>query len=125
MSPLLRDGDRLLLGGDRRRLRRGHLVLVKVRGRLVVHRVVDLDRGRVRTRGDSCDLLDPWVSADDVAARVIAAERDGRMHCVDLTLRFGWLALIRYGVARTKHALRTVVHRVDPSRRRPADSIRA
>lgn len=106
MSPVLRDGDRLLLTGSRTDLKVGSVVLGRFRGRLVVHRVVALADRCVRTRGDSCDVTDPWISRDDVAARVVAAERHGKLRCVEPTLRFGWLALARYAAGWAQHCAR-------------------
>ena len=57
--------------------RPGDVVLFSRKGRLFVHRVVELSGGAVVTRGDSMLDADPPVAVSDVLGRVEAIERGG------------------------------------------------
>src|SRR3989475_3669499 len=57
--------------------RPGDVVLFSRKGRLFVHRVVEMSGGAVVTRGDSMLDVDPPVALSDVLGRVEAIERGG------------------------------------------------
>ena len=57
--------------------RPGDVVLFSRKGRLFVHRVVEMSGGAVVTRGDSMLDADPPVALSDVLGRVEAIERGG------------------------------------------------
>ncbi len=57
--------------------RPGDVVLFSRKGRLFVHRVVEMSGGAVVTRGDSMLDADPPVAVSDVLGRVESIERGG------------------------------------------------
>jgi hypothetical protein len=86
MAPLLRPGDSLRLAPlDPADARRGMLVAVAVRGRLVVHRLVRIDAGRLVTRGDALPSEDAPMAPAALVGRITALRgHDG--HGLDFTL---------------------------------------
>ncbi|MEM7349310.1 MAG: S24/S26 family peptidase [Acidobacteriota bacterium] len=85
MSPYIRSRDVITLAplADEP-VRRGDVVAFpRPGGRLVVHRVIDLDDGRILTRGDAAPRADGWIDRETVVGRVTAIERRGR------SVRFG------------------------------------
>jgi hypothetical protein len=99
MMPLLRPGDRLLVApaGE---VRRGQVVLARLGGRLVAHRVVRVDGLGITMRGDACDRDDLRIPAEALVGRVVVAQRGARLICAQATLAFGLPALGRYAMAR-------------------------
>jgi len=82
MRPHLLGGDRIAVVAPRPIPRAGDLLVFRQQDYLVVHRY--LGRARtpggdacLRTRGDGRSELDPPVSPDAVAARVVAVSRKG------------------------------------------------
>lgn len=77
MTPTLMSGEILAVEGcGNREIRRGDVVAFKRPGdaRHVIHRVVDVEGGALRTRGDNNRQIDPWVLAPrDVVGRVTHA----------------------------------------------------
>ncbi len=71
MSPHVRSGDVLTLAPiDDRRLRLGDVVAFpRPEGRLVIHRVVALEEGRLRTRGDAASRADAWIDGESLIGR--------------------------------------------------------
>ena len=57
--------------------RPGDVVLFSRKGRLFIHRVVEMSGGAVVTRGDSMLDADPPVRAGDLLGRVVSIERGG------------------------------------------------
>src|SRR5713226_7834674 len=57
--------------------RPGDVVLFSRKGRLFIHRVVEMSGGAVVTRGDSMLDADPPVAVSDVLGRVESIERRG------------------------------------------------
>ena len=82
MNPLLKSGDRLdTVPYDRQKIRRGDVVVFisPADGSKVVHRVVSVDSKAIKTRGDNCNRIDPWVlSPDQILGRVISVHRRNR-----------------------------------------------
>jgi signal peptidase I len=77
MHPTLRDGDVVLIE-PLGRCQRGDVVVAKLDGRIVMHRVVSVDADRVQLRGDNRVECDPPIALADVIGRVTRVERDGR-----------------------------------------------
>jgi hypothetical protein len=77
MWPLVRGGDRVLLVPGRA-ARVGEVAAVLRGGRLVVHRVVRAEGGRVVLRGDNRDREDPPVEGPEVLGVVTRQETRGR-----------------------------------------------
>jgi len=71
------------------RLRRGDILLFRVAGRLLAHRLVSTwkggsgDRPVYRARGDAALGFDPALETDQILGRVVRIERHGRE--IDLT----------------------------------------
>jgi hypothetical protein len=82
MNPTLKAGDRLhVLPYDERKIRLGDVIVFMPPedGRKVTHRVISIYPDGIRTRGDSCPQLDPWVlSPDQILGRVAYAYRGKR-----------------------------------------------
>ena len=85
MHPLIRCDDYLLVEPVSQ-IRRGDVVLTLAERGLTAHRVVDVSRGYVTTRGDNAPGDDDPVEATRVLGVVTHAERDGRMLRVSSTL---------------------------------------
>jgi signal peptidase I len=77
MHPTLRDGDVVLIEPIER-CHRGDVVVAKLDGRIVMHRVVSVDGDHVRLRGDNRVECDPPIALADVIGRVARVEREGR-----------------------------------------------
>ncbi len=79
MNPTLKPGDRLeTVPYDRQKFRRGDVIVFisPADESRVVHRVVSVDSKGIRTRGDSCNRIDPWVLIpDQIVGRVISVHR--------------------------------------------------
>ncbi len=82
MNPTLKPGDRLdTVPYDRQEIRRGDVIVFisPADESKVVHRVVSVDSNGIRTRGDNCNRIDPWVlSPDQIVGRVISVHRRNR-----------------------------------------------
>lgn len=88
MSPLLRTGDRIRL--ERRSPRLGHVALVELSGRLVLHRLVRRRGDRWLVRGDARSCSDGWVARHQIVAIATARCREVRS-----PLASGWTRLDR------------------------------
>jgi len=82
MYPALRDLDRLIVLPSRLgEVRPGDVIVFGRRGadKRIAHRVVRLEAGGARTRGDNNPYDDPWtVRAGDLIGRAVGAERGGK-----------------------------------------------
>jgi signal peptidase len=82
MNPTLKPGDRLdTVPCDREKIRQGDVIVFvsPADESKVVHRVVSVDSKGIRTRGDNCNRIDPWVlSPDQIVGRVISVHRRNR-----------------------------------------------
>lgn len=82
MSPTLKSLDMLrVIPYDGRRIRPGDVVVFRPpgRSRKIAHRVISVDPGGIRTRGDNCLLADAWVlTPDSILGRVVYADRGKR-----------------------------------------------
>lgn len=106
MHPTIRDADSVLISPVGRDVRPRDVVLVPLGPRLMLHRVVCVANGRIRTRGDARRHDDPSVERSDVVARAVAARHDGRVTPLVLTMRFGARALARYLLVEAKRRAR-------------------
>ena len=105
MWPTVADGDEVLLVPLRRATRADEVVLVDIGPRLVLHRVMAVERGTILTIGDALSAPDAPVAADRLVARaVLKRARDGRATALLPTLRFGAGALVRWARARARLA---------------------
>lgn len=77
MAPALLPGDEILLAPWDRAPAPGDIVLARVQGSFVVHRVVWAGPTRLVTRGDGCIRADPPVPRSAVPYRVAAVRRSG------------------------------------------------
>jgi SOS-response transcriptional repressor LexA len=77
MHPALRGGDVVLIEPIGR-CERGDVVVAKLEGRIVMHRVVSVAADHVRLRGDNRIECDPPIALAEVIGRVTRVERDGR-----------------------------------------------
>jgi len=86
MNPTFRPGDLLTVAPcERGGARRGDVVIFRPpgEGRLIAHRILSASAGRMRTRGDNNDLLDPWtLRPEDIIGRVVGRDRWGRLRRV-------------------------------------------
>jgi signal peptidase len=82
MHPTLKPGDRLdTVSYDRQKIRRGDVVVFisPADESKAVHRVVSVDSKGIKTRGDNCNRIDPWVlSPDQILGRVTSVHRRNR-----------------------------------------------
>jgi hypothetical protein len=82
MNPILKSGDRLdIIPHYGKEIRRGDVIVFTPPGAdyKIIHRVVSVDWDGIRTRGDNCNRIDPWVlSTDQIVGRVISVHRRSR-----------------------------------------------
>ncbi len=82
MKPTLKEGDGLyIMPCDQKVPVAGDLVVYKSpeNGRRVVHRIVDIDTGGIRTRGDNNNTMDPYtLQWNDIEGWVVHIKREGR-----------------------------------------------
>ena len=91
MRPRIRRGrDPVTIVPLTRPLIRGDVVLFRLGGRYIVHRVWKLHPGVVRTFGDNCFAPDPWIPADQVLGLVVKYSREGRVHRLDTPAARAW-----------------------------------
>lgn len=108
MWPTILDDEQVLLARAGT-IRRGDVVLVQGVGRVMLHRVTRIRSDRIVTWGDACLAPDPEVPGDHVLARAVACYRPGvharPIAALECTLRFGTVALARWGWRRARLAL--------------------
>ena len=78
MYPFVRDGDVITLRRvPPNQLKIGDIVAIPhpLRGNLIIHRIVALRNGSVKTKGDFNLASDGWISKNNVLGRVIRVER--------------------------------------------------
>ena len=82
MNPTLKPGDRLRISPyHSQEIRRGDVVVFVPPGGTakIIHRVIYTGSQGIKTRGDNCNLVDPWVlSPDRIFGRVVCARRGNR-----------------------------------------------
>ncbi len=60
MKPTLNLGDVIIIGPVKGAIRPGKIISYELNGELVVHRVVSVEDGILRTKGDALEGPDPW-----------------------------------------------------------------
>jgi len=79
MRPFLREGDKVLLESvDHKALSRGMIVLAKMDGKWLLHRVVRLGQSHVSLTGDANVAIHEAVAYSDIKAIAIALKREGK-----------------------------------------------
>ena len=82
MNPTLKPGDRLdTVPCYWQEIRRGDVIVFisPADESKTVHRVIFVDSNGLRTQGDNCNRIDPWViSPDQIVGRVISVQRGNR-----------------------------------------------
>ena len=82
MNPIFKAGDRLkIISNIHAKIRAGDVVVFisPDDGSKVVHRVVLVNSDGIKTRGDNCDKVDPWVlSPEQIVGRVVYSQRGKR-----------------------------------------------
>jgi hypothetical protein len=114
MHPTVRHADLVLLAPLGRPVRRRDVVLVPLGPRLMLHRVVRVDRDVVLTRGDARRRDDAPIARDAVIARALAVRRDALVTPLTLTTRFGFASLVRFLIdeaRRRAHVVRVRVYK--------------
>lgn len=108
MDPTLKPGDRLdTVPYGSQKVRRGDVVVFisPLDESKAVHRVVSVDSKGIKTRGDNCNCIDPYVlSPDKIVGRVISVERGNRRR----RIFGGYLGRVFAGAARALVALNLV-----------------
>lgn len=91
MRPRIRRGkDPVTVIPLQRPLKKGDVVLFRLNGRYIVHRVWKLGNGSVRTLGDNCWNPEPWFPAQQVLGLVVRYVRNGRVHRLDTPGARAW-----------------------------------
>lgn len=82
MNPTLKSGDLLQIVpyGDKKNRRGDVIVFISPEGcSKIIHRIVSVNSQRIKTRGDNCNRVDPWLlSHDQILGRVISTQRGNR-----------------------------------------------
>jgi hypothetical protein len=81
MKPTLMDLEKLLLCSyESREICSGDVVVInRGEGKKIIHRVISVNRDKIKTMGDNNQEPDPWVlSRDEISGQVIYALRRGR-----------------------------------------------
>jgi signal peptidase len=86
MNPTLKSGDWLRITTNHgQRIRQGDVIVFIPPGgdSRIIHRVISVDSKGIKTRGDNCNHIDPWIlNPDQVLGRVVYAERGSRLRRV-------------------------------------------
>jgi signal peptidase I len=94
MVPAIHDGDRVLVAHGCAGVRRGDVVVFRLDGLLIAHRVLHVKDGadgkKFVTKGDNAGQVDPHVSPREIVGQVLAIERDGQHISLQT---FPWRAL--------------------------------
>jgi hypothetical protein len=94
MVPAIHDGDRVLVAHGCAGVRRGDVVVFRLDGLLIAHRVLHIkdsaDGIKFITKGDNAGQVDPHVRPREIVGQVRAIERDGQHISLQT---FPWRAL--------------------------------
>lgn len=100
MFPLLREGDQVLVTHGCPGIRRGDVIVFRLRGTLIAHRVLSiLERDTVPifvTKGDNVSHFDPHLSSSEIVGRVLAVKRGNRCMSLDTAIWriLGWFLAV-------------------------------
>ena len=82
MLPAIHNGDRVLVAHGCAGVRRGDVLVFRLDGLLIAHRVLHIKDGAdgkmFVTKGDNARQIDPHVSHREIVGQVLAIERDGQ-----------------------------------------------
>ena len=109
MHPTIRHADPVLVAPLTPRVRPGHVVLVPLGPRLMLHRVVEVQGDIVLTRGDARQKNDAPVRKEQVVARALAVRHQRTVTPLVPTLRFGVAPLVRFLLFEGRRRVRLVV----------------
>jgi len=94
MVPAIHDGDRVLVAHGCAGVRRGDVLVFRLDGLLIAHRVLCIKDGadgkKFVTKGDNAGQVDPHLSPREIVGQVLAIERDGQHISLQT---FPWRAL--------------------------------
>ncbi len=78
MSPFICDGDIVTIGRIRRTVKKGDVIAVRQPGSdlLLIHRVIDKQRGKLLIKGDGNWAADGWIAEKKILGEVISVERN-------------------------------------------------
>ena len=100
MFPLIREGDQVLVAHGCTGMRRGDVIVFRLRGRLIAHRVLSIfesDAGPIFvTKGDNTPEFDPPLSSREIVGRVLTIKRGNRQMFLDTAIWriMGWVIAI-------------------------------
>ncbi|RQW11781.1 signal peptidase I [candidate division KSB1 bacterium] len=78
MYPFIKEGDLVTLGRiDLARIRVGDVIALPhpEEGKLIIHRVVRIDRDHLKTKGDHNPVSDGWIERESILAIVLRVQR--------------------------------------------------
>ena len=78
MYPFIKEGDLVTLGSvEPSKVRVGDVIAVPhpSEGNLIIHRVVRIDRGLIKTKGDFNPMSDGWMEKESILAIVLRVQR--------------------------------------------------
>lgn len=85
MHPFLKPGDKAIVEKiNPEKLKIGDIVIINFDERHIAHRLIKKEfKNGVQyyiTKGDSCEMPDPPIMAENILAKIIAVERNGVLH---------------------------------------------
>mgnify|MGYP006292170793 FL=1 len=113
MYPFIREGDLVTVAACAAdKIRRGDVVAIPhpEYGNLIIHRVVRIKHGYVKTKGDFNPVSDGWMLKEHIIARVVRVQRQEKevrhaptliQQCIVLLSRFMHLPRFRLKVYKT------------------------
>lgn len=60
MSPVINHGDLVITAKPQREIEPGMIIIYNQSNRTVIHRVISIENGQLKTKGDAGKYLDPW-----------------------------------------------------------------
>ena len=60
MSPTLKSGDLLIIKSPEEAIKPGTIIVYNAGGDKIIHRVVEVNGGTLKTKGDGNSWIDPW-----------------------------------------------------------------
>lgn len=100
MFPLIREGDQVLVAHGCTGMRRGDVIVFRLRGTLIAHRVLNIFESDVGpifvTKGDNVSQFDPPLSDNEIVGRILAVKRGNRCMPLDTVIWkiLGWFIAV-------------------------------
>jgi len=100
MYPIIREGDQVLVSLGCAGIRRGDVIVFRLEGVLIAHRVLSIGRTdagyRLVTKGDNVPYFDDPLSDNQIVGRVLAVKRGDRHVRFDTLVWqvLGWLIAV-------------------------------